>query len=93
MAMQEGARDQRPDHAADVLEAGEVALDVLGRDGDGQGQADDHGRMAQGEEEPDAERPLAPLHQVAGGVVDGRDVVGVEGVAQPEAVGQTAGAA
>ena len=50
--------------------------------------ADDDGRMAEREKEADADRPLALLHQLAGDVVDGGDVVGVDRVAQAEAVGQ-----
>ena len=42
--------------------------------------------MPEGEEEPDAERASALGGELAGGVVDGRDVVRVEGVAQPERV-------
>ncbi len=38
-------------------------------------------------QKPDAQRPLALAHQLAGRVVDRRDVVGVERVAQAERVG------
>ena len=41
---------------------------------------------------PSADRPLALLHQLARDVVDGGDVVGIDRVAQPEAVGEEAGA-
>ena len=44
------------------------------------------------EPEADADRALALLHQLAGDVVDGGDVVGVHRVAQAEAVGQQRGA-
>jgi hypothetical protein len=44
--------------------------------------------MAQREEQADAERPLALLHQLARDIVDGGDVVGVDAVAQAEAVGE-----
>ena len=47
--------------------------------------------MAQVEEESDTERPLAVVEQLAGGVIDGRDVIGVEGVTHPERVGQHTG--
>ena len=47
--------------------------------------------MAEREIEPERDRPLALLHQLAGGVVDGGDMVGIDGVAQPEAVGEEAG--
>src|SRR5215470_13142418 len=40
--------------------------------------------MAEGEEETAGQRALAVGHQLAGGVVDARDVVGVEGVPEPE---------
>src|SRR3977135_1698096 len=46
--------------------------------------------MAQREEQADAERPLALLHQLARDIVDGGDVIGVDGVAQAEAVGRRA---
>src|SRR5204863_7891983 len=52
---------------------------------------DDHG-VAEREEEADAERPLALAHQLAGGVVDRADVVGVERVTEPERVGRDADA-
>ena len=48
--------------------------------------------MPEREEEPDAERPLALLHELARRVVDGRDVVGVEGVAHAQRVGGQADA-
>ena len=40
--------------------------------------------MAEREEEPDPERSLAVLEELSGRVVDRRDVIGVEGVPQPE---------
>ena len=46
--------------------------------------------MAEGEEEADGGRPLVLLHQFPRHVVDGGDVVGVDGVAQAESVGQKA---
>ena len=44
--------------------------------------------MAQREEESDGEGALPVAHQLAGGVVDGGDVVGVEGVPQAQGVGR-----
>ena len=49
-------------------------------------------RVAEREEEPDAQRPLAVAHQLARRVVDRADVVGVEGVAHAERVGGDADA-
>ena len=46
--------------------------------------------MAEGEEEADPERPDLSCWSVARRVVDSRDVVGVEGVPQPEGVGEDA---
>ena len=58
---------------------------------DGGGQHH-HRRMAEREKEADADRPLALLHQLARHVVDRRDMVGIDGVAQTERVGQESGA-
>src|ERR1700692_67649 len=47
--------------------------------------------MSQRKEEADGDRPLALLHQLARDVVDRRNVVGIDGVTKPEAVGQNRG--
>ena len=47
--------------------------------------------MAQRKEEPDAERTLSVVQEFAGGVVDGRNVVSIEGVAHAQCVGQHSG--
>ena len=44
--------------------------------------------MTERKEETDRDGSLAFLHQLARDVVDGRDVIGVHRVAQPEPVGQ-----
>jgi hypothetical protein len=46
--------------------------------------------MAEGEVKADGERTAAFLKEKARGVVDGGDVVGVEGMTQAQAVGQGA---
>ena len=51
-------------------------------------QADHDGRMAEREKQPDRDRPLAGLHQLAGDIVDRRDVVGIDRMPKAEAVGQ-----
>ena len=51
---------------------------------------DNDGGMAQREEESDADRLLALLHQFSRYVVDCRDVIGIDGVAQAKAVGEKA---
>ena len=53
---------------------------------------DDDGGVAEREHEADGDGALALLHELAGDVVDGGDVVGVDGVAQAEAVGEQRGA-
>ena len=55
-------------------------------------EQEDDRRVAEREEEADAQRPLAVAHQLARGVVDRADVVGVEGVAHAERVGRDADA-
>ena len=60
------------------------------RDGEPDREREHDRRVAEREEEADAERALALLEQLAGGVVDRRDVVGVERVPQPERVGERA---
>ena len=49
-------------------------------------------RVAEGEPEPDRHRALAVVHELAGGVVDGGDVVAVEGVPHAQGVGGEADA-
>ena len=58
----------------------------------GEGDADRHQhhdrRVAERKEKADADRTLALLHELAGDVVDRRDMVGVDCVAQAERIGQ-----
>ena len=74
------------------LNSVEAALERAGRQRDGGRREHHHGRMAEREEEADADRPLALLHQLARHIVDRRDVVGIDGVAKPERIGQEGGA-
>src|SRR5215813_3481194 len=46
--------------------------------------------MSEREEQAGGQRLLAVLHELAGDVVDGRDVVGIDRVPQAEAIGQEA---
>ena len=70
----------------------EAALQRAGGQRDDGGGEHDDGRMAEREEEADADRPLAFLHQLARHVVDRRDMVGIDGMAQAERIGQEGGA-
>ncbi len=90
-----------PNDGAELLQARaavqDLAEDELLGDDDADAHGDDHGGVAEREEVPEAERPrpagaLPLVHLLAGGVVDHRDVVGVEGVPQAERVGQHADA-
>jgi hypothetical protein len=88
--VEEGARDPRADQSCGGVQGRAVVLDLAGQransEREEQRQREDHGRVPEREEEPDAQRPLAVVHELARRVVDGGDVVGVEGVAQPEGV-------
>jgi len=84
---------ERPGHARADVPAHVVQLRAFaahltrhrpGEEGEREGQGEHDRRVPEGEEEPDRERALAVGHELAGGVVDGGDVVGVEGVAQAE---------
>ena len=88
---QERAGHRHADEAADLLHlAGFALTTALAANAMAIGEHEHDGRVAEREEEADAERPLALLQQEADGVVDRRDVVGVERVAQPEHVGDEA---
>src|ERR1039458_10438477 len=57
-----------------------------GPGGGGEGAENYDGGVAKGEHESDGDGALALLHELAGDVVDGRNVVGVDGVAQAERI-------
>ena len=85
---QEGAGDRCADVAADVLEARNLRIDGLRRDRQARGEREDDRRVAKREEEADTHRAFAVLQQLARGVVDRRNVIGVEGMPKTEGVGQ-----
>jgi hypothetical protein len=74
--------------AAAVLDLAAKRLDA---DREQERKYEHHGGMPEREEEADAHRALALGHQPAGGVVDRRDVIRVEGVTHSERVGRDAG--
>jgi hypothetical protein len=84
------------DDVGGVLQVGAAVFDLLVQAADAEveqhGQREDHAGVAQGEEEPHRQRSLALTGQLAGGVVDGRDVIGVERVPHAQGVGQRPGA-
>ena len=85
---QKQRRHQRADHPADAGEVVEPRLKRSGGDRDCNRQQHHDGRMAEREEEAYRDRALSFLHQLAGHVVDGGDMIGVECVAQAERVGE-----
>ncbi len=85
----------RPDDPGDGVQGGVVVADLPGEcpdpEPEQEGQGEHHRRVAEGEPEPDRQRSAAAVgEQLAGGVVDRGDVVGVEGVPQAEGVGEHA---
>jgi hypothetical protein len=53
---------------------------------------DNDGRVTEREQEADGDGAFAFVHQLAGDVVDGSDVIGVDGMAQAETVSEKGGA-
>ncbi len=89
---QEGGGDNGADDAAEILQGQKLCLDGKGGDRHHRRQRHHDAGMAEREEQADADRALTLLHQLAGDIVDGGDVVGIDGVAQTEAIGQKGGA-
>ena len=70
------------------MERRDAALERAGGEREAEHRENDDAGVAEREPEARRQRPLAALHQLARDVVDRRDVVGIDGVAQPETVGQ-----
>jgi hypothetical protein len=87
---QEDAGHARSDHTGQLVQQGSVVGHLAGQALDPpreqRSQHEHDRRVAQREEESDAERPLTVAHQLAGRVVDRGDVVGVKGVPHAERV-------
>jgi hypothetical protein len=92
-----GNRDQKErghagaDQAADLLEMVEPRLQRADRKRHEDRRDDHDGRMPQREEEPDRNRPLPRLHQLACHIVDRRDVIGINRMTETERIGQQRG--
>ena len=89
---QEKRRSAGADDAADFFEFGKAALQRERRRRDRRDRKRNGQRMAEREEQADRIRPLAFLHQLAHHIVDGGDVVGIDGMAQAEHISQEGGA-
>src|SRR5262249_22962404 len=94
--VEEGSRHPGADDPGEAVQAGVLVADLGAHRADAEvqqhGEHEDHRGVTEGEEEADRQRPLALAHQLARGVVDRRDVVGVEGVPHAQGVGQDPGA-
>jgi hypothetical protein len=88
---QERAGHADPDGSCHLVQRGVAVLDLADDRAHAQAQQHTHRendrRVPEAEPEPDGQRPPALLHQLAGGVVDRRDVVDVERVPHTQRVG------
>ena len=91
-AEKEERRDAGADDTADGAVVVEVFLQAEGEGGEAERSENDDGGVAEGEHESDGDGALALLHELAGDVVDGGNVVGVDSVAQAEGVREEGGA-
>ena len=91
MARRKREETRVADDAADIAVMVDVFLEAEGGGGDEEGAENDDRRVAEREHEADGDGALAFLHELAGDVVDCRDVVGVYGVAETEGVGEECG--
>ena len=89
---QEETRNEGADEAADGAGRVHSVLKSERGGGDDDRADDDDGGVAEREHEADSDGALALLHELAGDVVDGGDVVRVDRVAEAEAVGEQGGA-
>ena len=90
--VEEAGRQRGAYHSADALVSRAGVDDRtehrLGRDAQADADHDDDRGVAEGEEEPRAERPFLVGHELARGVVDRGDVIGVECVPGTERPGR-----
>ena len=89
---QKDGGDGCADGAADGLERLQPVLHCGGGGCDGEGCENHDGGMTEGEKQPGVHGPFAVLHQLAHDVVDGGDMISVDGVAQAQHPGQECGA-
>ena len=92
MSVEEGAGDRGADQAGDVVQLRSCRprpgpASAFTPSDSSRARTKTIAGVAQGEPEADRQRALALVHQLAGGVVDRRDVVGVEGVPHAQGVG------
>jgi hypothetical protein len=88
---QERGGNRGADRAAGFDQAWKMRLNSAGGQRDRCRGDDDHRGMPEREEKTDADRAFPLMHQLAGGVVDRRDMIGVDCMAQPKAIRQERG--
>ena len=79
---------QRADQSADFPDRIHSCCSANGGPGNRNGSHQNDGGMSQGKHEPDGDRPLAFLHQLAGHIVDGGNMVGIHRMPKAKTVGQ-----
>ncbi len=85
---EEEGRDKRTGNIAEILEGLEPGLERAGGQRHHGGHQHHDRGVSERKEKSDRDRPLALLHQLAHHVVNGRNMIGIHGVAQAEAVRQ-----
>jgi hypothetical protein len=85
---QENRRHRSADYAARRAESFETTLHRSGAERDCRGRQHDNGGVTEREGKPSRQRPFVLVHQLADDIVDGRNMVGIDGVPEPEDVGQ-----
>ena len=90
-AKQERSGNECADDSADVAECFKPMLEEERRCGNCRRANHNNRRVAQRKEKSNGDRPFAFLHQFAGHVVDGRNVIGVHGMAQAKTVREEGG--
>src|ERR1017187_3053564 len=83
----EDSRYARADHSADILQLRQIVLCGRRSECNRNRQCHYDRRVAQREKEPDAEWLPALLQHVPHGIVDRRNVIRVEGMAQTKEIG------
>src|SRR5262249_41635921 len=91
-SQQEKYRRAGADYAADHLERMKLALEREGHTDNHRDRDGDDERMAEREKQSGRDRPFAFLHQLAHDIVDCRDMIGIDGMAKPEHIGEERGA-
>src|SRR6516165_5844314 len=83
---EKGARDRGTGYNAEVFQRWKLIPDDRGSESNADRETQDNCGMPEREEEANPQRPLSLLQHIAHGIVDRRDVICIESMAQPEHV-------